>query len=160
MLTKGRVVQLLFMMAILLLLFFWRTFDVEANVTANETTELSPQMSLLRCDYVKACEFVTEQGTFLLSVKNLPIKPEEWIDFELLSPLKNTHINSAKIVSKSMFMGKIPVKFKKTAPQTFSARGIVGACITDKMIWELHISIDNDEQNEVLVFDFMVKKNA
>lgn len=158
MLTKGRLAQLLFMMIVLLGLFFWRTFDSELPESEGIVDHENSQVSLLRCDYTIACEFVTEQGSFFLSIKNIPIVAEEWIDFELTAPSENSEINNAKIVGKSMFMGRIPVSFSKTKEKNFSARSLVGACTTDEMIWELQIDITQAGNSETLVFDFMVKK--
>ncbi|GLS89065.1 hypothetical protein GCM10007916_01320 [Psychromonas marina] len=161
MLTKGRLAQLLFMLGVLLVLFFWRTFDFSEQ---NEVVEVSQQVeekqniSLLRCDYLTACEFLTEQGTFLLSVKNLPIKAEEWIDFELLLPTKNMVVSKAQIVGKTMFMGRIPVTFKRSEEQLFSANTLVGSCTTAQMIWSLEITVDNGELQELVSFDFMVQR--
>lgn len=158
MLTKSRVVQLSFMLCVLLALFFWKTFETPKN-SASAIEDIGvAKVSLLRCDYRDACEFIAEQGTFYLSIKNLPIKPEEWINFELHSLVKNMQVTSAKIISKSMFMGKIPVVFKKSEEQLFVAKGIVGACITDEMIWALQITVENGELTELLSFDFMVVK--
>ncbi|MCP4324019.1 MAG: hypothetical protein GY787_19600 [Alteromonadales bacterium] len=154
MLERSRVVQLILMLFILLTLFFWKTF--EPSKVISEVVDIPPaKVSSLRCNYVKACEFVTEQGTFYLNIKNLPIKPEEWINFELQSPIKYTQIKTANIVSKSMFMGKIPVSFKQSKEKLFIGKSLVGACITEQMIWELQISL---ESGELLTFDFMVEK--
>ncbi|PKG38721.1 hypothetical protein [Psychromonas sp. Urea-02u-13] len=158
MLTKSRVVQLLFMLAVLLFLFFWRTFDSEQSEPAVIEQNVLAQISLGRCDYTDSCEFITEQGTFLLAIKNAPIQAEEWIDFELTTPLENSEITKAQIVGKTMFMGRIPVRFKKSAEKTFSAKGIVGACTTDQMLWELQITVLNGDKSELLTFDFMVNK--
>tara|TARA_R110001583_G_scaffold195499_1_gene374345 strand:- start:4869 stop:5345 length:477 start_codon:yes stop_codon:yes gene_type:complete len=158
MLTKSRVVQLLFMMVVLLSLFFWRTFDENTDKEALLAVESESQASLLRCDYSEACEFITEQGEYLLNVKNLPIKAEEWIDFELTMPIAGLKVIKAQIVSKSMFMGRIPVTFKKSATQTFSTKALVGACTTPEMIWEMEVTVDKEGFEEVITFDFMVKR--
>jgi hypothetical protein len=158
MLTKSRVVQLLFMLAVLLTLFFWRTFENDLEKVIEVEQKGLPQVNLLRCDYRQVCEFITEQGTFTLDIKDTPIRAEEWINFELSTPLENSNIMKAQIVSKSMFMGRIPVRFKKSGTQIFSAKSLVGACTTDQMIWELQITVVNDDKSELLLFDFMVQK--
>lgn len=157
MLTKSRVAQLLFMMTVLVFLFFWRTFDITPD--KKEIPKTKPQQSkLVRCDFIQPCEFISAQGAFLLSIKNLPIQAEEWIDFELSSPVEGVTVSSAKMVGKTMFMGRIPVKFKKSAPQLFTTKGITGACTTDEMIWELQITVSDGDSSEVLSFDFLVNK--
>lgn len=157
MLTKGRVVQLLIMLIVLLVLFFWRTFDIKDDLQPSPEIKVSQNQSLVRCDYQQACEFITEQGTFFLEIKNLPIKAEEWIDFELLTPIKNVQVNKAKIVGKTMFMGRIPVTFNRASDQIFSAKTLVGACTTAQMVWSLEITVESDNVEQLLSFDFMVK---
>ncbi|WP_413701715.1 hypothetical protein ACLKMH_09210 [Psychromonas sp. KJ10-10] len=158
MLTKSRLAQLLFMMIVLLGLFFWRTFEGELSNSTTNTNNDNSEISLLRCDYSSACEFITEQGSFFLDIKNAPVQAEEWIDFELITPFENSEISKAQIVGKSMFMGRIPVFFSKSGAKNYTARGLVGACMTDEMVWELQIEIANGDNNETLLFDFMVKK--
>ena len=155
MLTKSRVVQLLFMLTVLLVLFFWKTFE---KIPDKQVVESDPQISQVRCDYKDACEYITDQGTFFLSIENLPIKAEEWIDFELLMPNDNMKVSKAKIVGKDMFMGRIPVTFKQSKTDLFRAKTLVGACTTPEMIWSLEITVDIAEAQEVITFDFMVKR--
>lgn len=161
MLTKGKVFQLLFMLTVLLALFFWKTFDSSENKQVLEETDISmtkPLVNVVRCDYQEACEFINEQGISLLSIKDLPIKAEEWINFELTVPNENSVINSAQIVGKSMFMGKIPVNFKQSGSTQFSGKAIVATCMHDEMIWTVEIMIENAGEQQLLAFDFLVKK--
>ena len=158
MLTKSRVVQLIVMLTILLGLFFWKTFEKTSDKQDIENVGKEPQISKVRCDYVEACEYVTDQGTFFLSIENLPIKAEEWIDFELLMPNDNMKVSKAKIVGKDMFMGRIPVTFKQSQTNLFNAKTLVGACTTAEMIWSLEITVDIADTQEVITFDFMVKR--
>lgn len=158
MLTKIRVVQLVFMLIVLVGLFFWKTFEhKEDKITPKEGTNNTP-MNLLRCDYQQACEFITKQGVFLLNIKNLPIKAEQWIDFELSTPHKNIQISKAQIVGKTMFMGRIPVTFSKSELQLFNSKALVGACMNEKMIWTLEVTVNKGDMQEQLAFDFMVER--
>jgi len=161
MLTKGKVFQLLFMLTVLLALFFWKTFDSSEAKQAREEAEISmimPQVNVVRCDYQEPCEFINAQGISLLSIKGLPIKAEEWINFELTVPNENSVINSAQIVGKSMFMGKIPVNFKQSGTNQFSGKAIVATCMHDEMIWTVEVTVDNSGEQQLITFDFLVKK--
>jgi len=155
MLTKSRVVQLLFMLTVLVGLFFWRTFNVNLEKYDKQSVA---QVSLLRCDYQVPCEFITEQGEFLLTIQDLPIKAEEWIHFNLATPNKNTQITHAEIRGKTMFMGKVPVTFTQVAEQQFSSKVILGACTTDEMIWTLEITTQYEDKENLLSFDFLIKQ--
>jgi len=159
MLTKGKVLQLLFMLVILLALFFWRTFDNGADKAVTEAlTKPNTMQSVVRCDYQDGCEFISDWGTFLLNVKDLPIKAEEWINFELTVPNEGVQISNAQIVGKSMFMGKVPVNFSQSDTYQFNAKAIVAACVHDEMVWILQISVDNGVEQQQLEFDFLIKK--
>ncbi|MEI6896855.1 MAG: hypothetical protein V5786_05105 [Psychromonas sp.] len=157
MLTKLKVVQLFFILVILLGLFFWKTVDKQQGKELTEKPHEMAKMSLLTCDYQQACEFITEQGKFLLSIKNLPIKAEQWIDFELVTPQKNIQISNAQIVGKSMFMGIIPVTFKPSSALQFISKAIVGSCAHAQMVWTLEIMVDDGTVDQKITFDFMVK---
>ncbi|WP_245597651.1 hypothetical protein [Psychromonas aquimarina] len=162
MLSKSRVVQLLVMMSVFTALVIWRTLDadpVEKETAAEKmpAAENSGQNTaeVLRCDYFTPCEFVSEQGSFWLSVDNPPIKAEEWINFNLKSSNPDWQVTDAKIVGKEMFMGRIPVTFNTVEKGLFSARTLVGSCITE-MIWQLEINIEMNGLKQVLLFDFAV----
>ncbi|MCG6201359.1 hypothetical protein [Psychromonas antarctica] len=153
MLTKGRLIQLIIMLLLLIALVWWRTMD-SANKLPNQIViDISEQVQ--NCDYLSPCKFISKQGPFWLSVKS-PIKAEQWIDFKLQSQLRKWQVKTAKIVGKSMFMGRIPVVFKIT-DEGFSARTMVGGCTSAEMVWQLQISIDVNGVSELLLFDFIVR---
>ncbi|WP_372881076.1 hypothetical protein [Psychromonas sp.] len=159
MLTKNRVAQLLVMLIVLVTLFIWRTVTTKPEQVKNvELTAVAPLSELPACDYVKPCKFASDHGTFWLSVANLPVKAEQWINFSLKGGEKDWRVVDAKIVGKEMFMGRIPVTFTQTDKNIFSAKTLVGACTTPKMIWQLQINIEVNSANELLLFDFMVEK--
>ncbi len=159
MLTKSRVALLFIMLLIVLALVAWRTVDNVHGSLINSELNASEQLkaNLVRCDYFSPCEFITKQGTFWLSVNNPPIKAEQWIDFNLQSELKTWRVKEAKIVGKSMFMGRIPVFFKPIDKGLFTAKTLLGACSTSEMIWQLQISVEVNDITEVLLFDFVVR---
>ena len=54
-------------------------------------------------------------------------------------------IKSAKIDGKSMNMGYIPLFFSQLNKVTCLAQGIVGACDTDDMVWQIVIDYSIDD---------------
>ena len=159
MLTKNRVAQLLVMLILLVSLFTWRTMTTEPGQVNNiELTAVEPLSESLACDYIKPCKFVSDHGSFWLSVGNPPVKAEQWIDFSLNSSEPEWHVVDAKIVGRDMFMGRIPVTFTENDKHIFSAKTLVGACTTPKLIWQLQINVQVNAVNELLLFDFMVEK--
>jgi hypothetical protein len=158
MLTKSRLVQLIVMLTILLVLFFWKTFEKDTDKQTVEALAGEALTSQARCDYLDACEYVTKSGTFFLNVEDVPIKAEEWINFELTMPNQNITVTKSQIVGKSMFMGRIPVTFKQAQEDVYRAKTLVGACTTPEMIWLLEITVEVEGVQEVINFDFMVKR--
>ena len=148
-----KAVQIFIILLVLIALVVWKTIDSNKEV---ENKPVDIQQSLVECDYSAPCEFRAEKGAFWLSVQDPPIKAEQWINFSLQSELKNWRIIEAKIVGKSMFMGRIPVFFKTEKEGGFSAKTLVGACTSDKMVWTLQIQTEIDSQLTLLNFDFEV----
>ncbi|ABM02782.1 hypothetical protein Ping_0940 [Psychromonas ingrahamii 37] len=159
MLTKSKIIQLLFMLIVLVSLFIWRTINIKTEQQMNiDLTSTERSSGQLECDYLVPCELLSSQGRFWLSVDNPTIKAEQWINFRLESDEQEWRVIDAKIVGKEMFMGRIPVTFVKTDKGFFSAKTLVGACTTPAMIWQLKINILVNGIKDQLLFDFMVKK--
>lgn len=158
MLSKVRVMQLFFMLVILLFLFFWRTFDWQQNKAILEAKKTSAQVSLSRCHFKETCALMTKQGEFLLNIKNVAIKAEQWIDFELTVPHRHVKIKKAQIVGKTMFMGSIPVIFSQSSEKMFTSKALLGDNMIKETIWALEITVNNDEKQQLLTFDFMVNR--
>lgn len=158
MLTKSKLIQLAVILLILLGLVFWRTESVLRDVTnAPGISAEQTEATVVRCDYLSSCEFVSKQGKFGLTVNNPPIQAERWINFSLQSELSGWRVTEAEIVGKSMFMGRIPVFFKSADKDIYSARAMVPACTSAEMTWQLQISVVADNIKEVLRFDFAVR---
>lgn len=159
MLNKNRLIQLSILLLILLALVTWKTVVSISDKTAKQVADVREESSsLVRCDYLTPCEFVTRQGVFWLSVKNPPIKAEQWVNLSLQSKIDTWKVLNAKIVGKAMFMGRIPVKFIAANKHEFTAKTIFGACTTDEMIWQLQVTIEINGEQQVLDFDFLVEK--
>lgn len=160
MLTKSRAAQLLIMLIVLVGLIIWRTVTNEtlSDKNNNLESELQIEKMQITCDYEKPCEFNNEQGSFWLSVQEPPIKAEQWNYVSITSDVREWQILDAKLVGNEMFMGRIPVKFKEDRQGIFSAKVIVGACITEQMIWQLQINIEVNGVKDQLLFDFIVDR--
>lgn len=156
MLNKSKMTQIFIILLVLIILVMWKTMTL--NQKSKEKLPLVVSPSLVECDYSTPCELITENGIFWLSVKKPPIKAEEWINFSVQSDQKNWLITDAKIVGKSMFMGRIPVFFKGNEANEFIAKTLVGACTSDKMVWTLQIQVEIEEQPLSLSFDFEVQR--
>lgn len=153
MLRKSRVVNLFILLFVLLLgmICGWIYNFYNVNSSIEEATA-----NRVACDYFTACQFVSKQGRFWLSVDNPPIQAERWIFFNLQSELPAWQVLEANIVGKSMFMGRIPVFFESAGKRGFTAKSMVGACTSKQMIWQLQIMVEADKRKEMLLFDFTV----
>lgn len=170
MLTKGRLIQLVIMLVVLVFLFIWRTFDGQAQgqlkdakqvagkfqQTAVQEQQKLPEFSEELCQFKQPCLFKTIYGNFYLSVAEKEIKPEQWINLSLQSPLSDWQVKRAKIVGKSMYMGKIPVTFHSKSNQQQTAKTMVGACTEKEMIWRFDIVVEVEGQPLNLYYDFAI----
>lgn len=165
MLTKSRLIQLFFMLCVLIGLFIWRTIDFTLSDDMNlavdkEVKEVVVNFEDNTCDFSKPCLFNSAWGTFSLSVDEGKITPEEWFHLTLKSDLKNWKVISAKTIGKTMFMGKIPMKFMPVVQvgekyQT-NAKSMLGSCIEKRMVWRFDIEIDFDGQPINIFYDFVI----
>ena len=163
MLTKSRLIQLVSMLSLLIGLFIWRTVDLSTPVekkSLNNEAILNGATSL--CDFSQSCVFNSLWGDFNLSVDQGEIIPEQWFHLTLKSDLKNWQVKSAKIVGKTMFMGKIPIKFSavsdKTGKNEAHAKSMLGVCTENKMLWRLEMIIEVDGQPVDIHYDFLIVK--
>jgi len=163
MLTKSRLIQLLIMLCLLIGLFTWRT--LQSVVYKQDDTPLNVASDILLledtlCDFSKECIFNSPLGKFTLSVDEGKITPETWFNLTLKSDLKNWSVVSAKTIGKTMFMGKIPMRFSQvseTDGQSFStAKSMVGVCTTDRMLWRFDILVEVDGTPINLYYDFLI----
>lgn len=157
MLTKSRMLQLLIMLCVLVALVIWRTIDLSV-VAVNEEPASSEVLvtDLISCDFMSICVFKSPLGEFKLSVDEGPIKAEQWFNLTLQSDVDNWHVENAKIVGKSMFMGKIPVKFSDVVAQQSRAKTMLAACAKGQMVWQLKINVIVGGLPTQLIYDFTV----
>lgn len=178
MLTKSRLIQILVMLCLLIGLFVWRTMDssVIENNKVNDALsnqkngqninkmidDISLQNGDSICDFPQPCIVNSLLGEFSLAVEGGQIIPEQWFQLTLTSQLKNWKVKSAKIVGKTMFMGKIPVNFSSpinTDGQLISnAKSMLGICTEDRMWWQLQIVVDVNGQPINIHYDFLIVK--
>lgn len=163
MLTKSRLIQIVIMLSLLVGLFIWRTLDLSSSVEKNTSTSdftLNIEDSL--CDFSQPCVFSSLWGDFSLSVEGGEIIPEQWFNLTLKSNLDNWQVKRAKIVGKTMFMGKIPLKFSTVSDlageNQAHARSMFGVCTENKMLWRLEILIEVDGQPVDIHYDFLIVK--
>lgn len=168
MLTKGRLIQLVIMLAVLVFLFIWRTLDEDLQTESLQEVDNKQQTELIAsqqqlptemedlCQFKQACLFKTLYGNFYLGVDEKSIQPEQWINLTLQSELKDWQVKQAKIVGKSMFMGKIPIMFKSSSENIKKAKTMVGACTEKDMIWRFDIVVEVQGQPLNLYYDFAV----
>jgi len=163
MLTKSRLIQLVSMLSLLVGLFIWRTVDLSTDVEKNAlVSDSTLHIEDKLCDFSQPCIFNSLWGDFSLSVDQGEIIPEQWFNLTLKSDLENWQVKSAKIVGKTMFMGKIPIKFSTVSNDTgenqAQAKTMLGVCTENKMLWRLEMLIVVDDQPVDIHYDFLIVK--
>ena len=132
-LTKGRLIQIIILMVVLITAFVWRTVTYKAqSVIKNDT---------------KICSLNT--GNCLFNIENkpvtvtlLPTPPKAGMPLMLY--IDNLQVDPGATVSGvSMNMGIFPIIFK---PQKGGWIGefTIPQCIHDKMTWEINIKVDDN----------------
>ncbi len=163
MLTKSRLIQLVIMLCLLIGLFIWRTIELSPVIGKNQQESVQDdKVEEVLCDFSEPCVFNSLWGAFSLSVEGGKIIPEQWFHLTLESEIENWQISSAKIVGKTMFMGKIPIKFTEVTStagkQQSTGKSMLGVCTEDKMLWRLDIVVEINGQPVNLYYDFLIVK--
>jgi len=142
-LTKARLLQILFLMAVLITAFVWRT------VTYDELTPTND--SATQCQIsAESCILEGQTQALELSLKPFPAKANA----ELVLQVSNTNVKPvATVEGVDMYMGKTPVIFEQKGNiwlGTFS----VPECVHEKMAWAITIKQGDD----TVVAEFTVEK--
>lgn len=151
---------------------------VVVALLSSKNTEKQFHNALLNsCDFATSkCKTTLDFGKVELITKPQLITPESEISFSLnFTQSKVVAIKSAWLEGKNMFMGKIPLFFKKiSAPNAanntrldnlesttavasvlFRADTMIGACTEDQMIWQMVVVVEIDGVEQLLFFDFI-----
>ncbi|MEW6999493.1 hypothetical protein AADZ86_17530 [Colwelliaceae bacterium BS250] len=133
--------------------------------------------TLNSCDFSSStCNQTFDLGEVELITKPQLISPETEISFSLNFTSSNAVvIKSAWLEGKNMFMGKIPLFFKKVSSSkalnntstahledpilmtamTFNADTMIGACTEEQMIWKMVVVVEVAGVEQLLFFDFI-----
>lgn len=161
MLSKAKLIQILCMLVLFIALFSWRTLTARTN---NDDVDIvrSEVVTMVEegvfCDFSRPCTANTPWGTFNLSVEEGKVVPEDWFHVTLQSDAATWHVNQAKILNNTMFMGKIPMRFSDVELHQSHARTMIGACTEDTMSWRFEIDVTINEQPMTLKYNFEAER--
>ncbi|WP_305815436.1 hypothetical protein [Photobacterium leiognathi] len=146
-LTRGRLIQILVLMTVLVSAFIWRT------VTYN-----SPEQEVKVEDNAKTCSLDTQNCQYSLSNKTVELSlltKELSAQAPIKLQVSNIDVKPVGVVSGvSMNMGTVPVVFTKQGDNTWIGEFTVPACTHNEMTWGADIKI-NDQPIKA---QFVVKK--
>ncbi|MCW8330863.1 hypothetical protein MD588_18890 [Photobacterium sp. SDRW27] len=142
-LTKARLIQILFLMAVLITAFVWRTVTYEQSTPQDE--------GAVRCQISEESCLVEGQGDVLaMSLKPFPVKANS----EITLQISNTNVKPvATVAGVEMYMGEIPVIFEQQG-NNWLGKFSVPDCVHEKMTWEITIK----QSNETVIAEFTVEK--
>ncbi|WEM40806.1 hypothetical protein PTW35_09085 [Photobacterium sp. DA100] len=144
-LTKGRLIQILFLLAVLITAFVWRTVTYNNN-QAEDDTALTCQLS------AKLCHQNDSGESLNISLAPYPAVANQ----ELTIQIDNTNVKpTASVEGVNMYMGIIPVTFEQTS-EGWLGRFTVPECMHDEMEWAVVI----EQGNRKITATFVVKKQA
>ncbi len=155
-LDKKRIGQILFVLVVLSGAFIYRTYFMDTS--PQKDTQAQADIGPL-CNFKQSCLFETEFGTIQLMTENSQLKPESPVQFLLSLPEQDIKIISAEMRGRDMFMGKIPLLFEPSEPNTYVSDTMIGACITDFMVWRINIKLEKSGKVTEVYFDFGIAKH-
>lgn len=142
-LTKGRFIQILFLMAVLITAFVWRTVTYEST-SSTDTNKITCELTADKC-------ISTDPKTaYDITLSPFPATANS----ELIIQFGNKDVKpSATVEGVKMYMGTIPVVFEKTATG-WQGRFSVPDCTHAEMQWAVTIQ----QGSKTTIATFMVKK--
>ncbi|MDO6527228.1 hypothetical protein Q4519_16235 [Motilimonas sp. 1_MG-2023] len=156
-----RVIQIVFVLVVLISAFAYRTYQ-QSNQERNSPAMHQPSKESNLCDFARGCKV---NLTKLNGVVTIQSEQDAQVLAETPLPLSLTlppgvSINKAVLVGKDMFMGTIPVIFEAgQTNQSWQGELLLGACITDKMIWQMKLSLSQAEITEDVTFEFEMRNH-
>lgn len=110
------------------------------------------------------CEFITDLTTIRVKFSQQQISDKIITELPFFIELsqftqQDTHSNitniSAYLEGRDMFMGKVPVFFKKTGNESiYLAQSLLANCMEEQMVWRLWITLKVAEKTQTLFVDF------
>ncbi|MCG3863453.1 MULTISPECIES: hypothetical protein [unclassified Photobacterium] len=146
-LTRGRLIQIVVLMTILISAFIWRTVTY-----TNSEDEISVE------NRVKTCQLDTENCQYLIDNKNVNVQlltKELSAQAPIRLQITNIDVKPLATVSGvSMNMGTVPIVFTQHNKNTWVGEFTVPACTHNTMVW----GIDITAKNTTLSSQFTVTK--
>lgn len=138
-----RILQILFVLTILGAAFIYRTYQGDpVPVNPSEAVTVAPSVEI--CDFAQGCVIATDKGEISAKLQQGDqVLAETPFNLALTLP-QGSQLKAANITGHDMFMGKIPVIFNKLEnTQQYLAQAMVGACVTERMRWNLELEIES-----------------
>ena len=139
-LTRGRLIQIIVLMTILITAFIWRT-----------VTYTSPEGEDDIKDGVKICQLDTTDCQYLLDDKNVDVQlltKELSAQTPIRLQITNIDVKPSAIVSGvSMNMGTVPIVFTQHNKNTWVGEFTVPECTHNPMVWAIDIKAKHATMN-------------
>lgn len=110
--------------------------------------DLDGDNSKASTDVDSHCNFSSSFGDVELRSSEPSMPVEQPISMHLRTP-SETFIVGSEITGVSMYMGRIPVIWESIGENLWQADILLGACTDPKMIWQLEITIADENEPSV-----------
>ncbi|WP_299018694.1 hypothetical protein [uncultured Photobacterium sp.] len=142
-LTKARLIQILFLMAVLITVFVWRTVTYDDVKPVDE--------SAVHCQITAdSCVINGKEQGLELAIQPFPAKANS----ELVIQTDNANVKPVAMVEGvKMYMGTIPVIFEKQG-NGWIGKFSVPECVHDKMAWAITLK----QGEKTIIAEFTVEK--
>lgn len=99
------------------------------------------------------CQKQIDKNTvkFSISPENAPSEEKITVDLYFSNPVQQLQ---SRIEGRDMFMGMIPVQWKKLSSDHYQAQILYGACDSGSMIWRMSLEWSENKEIKTSFFDF------
>ena len=124
----------------------------DSDTIIHESSEKSESYRVPEtCQEYNAC---TQIAGVTIWIEEKQIKEETPFNIYLATPVgSEVEIESAKIEGITMNMGYIPLFFKQQKNAVYQAEGMIGACDTEDMKWQVHVTLSAHSPEKTLVLE-------
>lgn len=124
----------------------------DSDTIIHESSEKSESYRVPEtCQEINTC---TQIDGVTIWIEEKQVKEETPFNIYITSPIgSKLEVESAKIEGITMNMGYIPLFFKQQKNGIYHAEGMIGACDTEDMKWQVTVTLSAHEPVKTLVLE-------
>lgn len=152
-LTGPKLGQILFVLAVLVAAFWFKTYKNDDTATKSATTNINI------CDIGhKACR--VQQGDLWATAQLTADTLQPELPFQLALTLSDPDatVTNSRLEGQSMYMGTLPALIQQDVPGHWQGQALVGSCTERSMIWAWVVDVEQQGKTRQFKFLFEVTR--